>query len=476
MKKQFCSLLMIAALLAGCSSRPSSSSRQTESPAAHLTPTSWPLTATVAVAASTSTPKPMFTLLPPTVTLTNEPSATLPPALTNTPSITPMSEPTSSPSLALTGTLTIPPSARLKSNCLAVNENLPAQAIVKGVILLQGWEGNSSYRLNVENGEQTPISNASEMVVSPDGSKLAYIDTAQLPDELLVIADANGQSQKTMPWQWEEGWFEIAQWLDNEQLVLTKRGDPFYSLLILNPFTEKQKEIITAYPYIVDYPEPLWGSYMFTRAIYDPTLTRVLYPFYHPHKAGPGIALWDMQTNQAIGYFTISRDYYGQIPKWSPDGQQMAIVVDEVDASNPFFMANELYTISQYGRVRHLTYLSNQHPEVTIGEYSWSPDGRYIAFWLWRMEAESRAPIGEALAILNVETLEVTDYCIPGRLKLEGGGWGAHAPVWSPDGQQLVVESIDLEKQITAILVDLERGYAARIAEGLTPVGWMMSP
>jgi hypothetical protein len=73
----------------------------------------------------------------------------------------------------------------------------------------------------------------------------------------------------------------------------------------------------------------------------------------------------------------------------------------------------------------------------------------------------------------------VTDYCVTGALEpghdIERNDT---APIWSPDGTQLLVEASDIyvENQYWVVLVDIVHGWAAKIAENLTPVGWMVSP
>jgi Tol biopolymer transport system component len=106
-----------------------------------------------------------------------------------------------------------------------------------------------------------------------------------------------------------------------------------------------------------------------------------------------------------------------------------------------------------------------------IPSYNWSPDGRYIAFWLI---PESKKPDSANLAVLDTTNLEVVNYCLPGTIKW----YGDLPPIWSPNSQQLVMEAEDREdaNHNLVILVDIATGWAAQIAENLTPVGWMAKP
>jgi len=92
---------------------------------------------------------------------------------------------------------------------------------------------------------------------------------------------------------------------------------------LLNPFSGVHKELTHDYPGIyTDYPQPVWGDFRYSVTVYDPFLSRVVYPEYR------GIVLWDLEADKFIARFT-TRDYWGGIPKWSPDGQQFVMKIDE---------------------------------------------------------------------------------------------------------------------------------------------------
>jgi Tol biopolymer transport system component len=165
-----------------------------------------------------------------------------------------------------------------------------------------------------------------------------------------------------------------------------------------------------------------------------------------------------------------SRDYYGGIPVWSPNGEKFVIALAE-NVPQVRDSADELYIITSDGYSKRITYLTEQYAYVDIGEYSWSPDGRYIAFWL---TIDPRTDFIENLAVIDTQALILTSYCIPGKV---GGGSGAHYPIWSPDGKQLVVENItNSDNQINVLLVDIQEGIAVNISHDMTPEGWMVNP
>jgi hypothetical protein len=70
------------------------------------------------------------------------------------------------------------------------------------------------------------------------------------------------------------------------------------------------------------------------------------------------------------------------------------------------------------------------------------------------------------VALLDTETLQVTDYCIPvGKQQLY------QPPIWSPDSTQFLVVDRHEENHRRVILVDIVQGFAAVIAEDMEPVG-----
>ena len=76
----------------------------------------------------------------------------------------------------------------------------------------------------------------------------------------------------------------------------------------------------------------------------------------------------------------------------------------------PSIGGEELVGMSRDGLLKRLTYLTNTyvaHP----GAMSLSPDGRYIAYWL---TIEDSPYPGERLAVADLLTGNVTNYCIAG--------------------------------------------------------------
>jgi Tol biopolymer transport system component len=206
-----------------------------------------------------------------------------------------------------------------------------------------------------------------------------------------------------------------------------------------------------------------WGE-----TAYDPTLTRVIYLGNETPQGIPYI-LWDMQKHSALAtLYTTSFP----IPRWSPDGTHFAVASSLLGNQTGF----ELYLMDRDGRqITPLTNFSAFYGGLDeIGDLSWSPDGRYIAFWL-SIASAKQTP--EHLAILDTTTDQVTDYCVPGTSETSRAS-DSHdvSIVWSPNSQQLAVRYQPDYQTSRTTLVDISRSYAFQISDNLEPVGWLASP
>jgi hypothetical protein len=364
----------------------------------------------------------------------------------------------------------------------------PPQANSQGIVILNSHTSPDIFLLNMVTGGKTQLVKQNEglgnFAFSPNKQRQAYHrglfdqTSGKRVENQLIIATADGQLLKAIPW--EKGWNLLPGWLDDQRLIMNIAGnDPDEdtgkkpaTLMMLNPFTGERRILRPDFPDI--YAEYLvvdwdgWGE-----TVYDPTLTRVVYL-----SSRVGYVLWDLETHQVLAKL---RSYYLHPPRWSPDGAQFVVAADPDQQFNTGF---ELFSVSREGQqIAPLTNLTVYYPYVDMWGYSWSPDGSHLAFWL---RTDPHALSGdnyavERLAVLDLATQEVTDYCIP--LDAYGGELGTipffssglTAPLWSPNGQQLIVESRYAPDASRVILVDISRGFAAQIAENMKPEGWMKS-
>ena len=356
-------------------------------------------------------------------------------------------------------------------------------------------KGQKIYLLDMATQQLTQMSLPNEkpddFYVSPNRTLLAihniiFDDNGDIINKELVIADANGQRLKSIPW--EENWRSLEGWKDDQHVLLDVDFDRNnYSLLEVDPFNNEQQriELYNIAPgwdqYIRTHaPTGMWPG--FASLHLDPTYTMSLYP--QDIEGDPThytYRLWNIAEQRLVlslesivkmdGFF-----YYYPLPAWSPDNSQFALGGIEWYLDEDF--KSELFVITKDGQVKQMTNLANFDYEIIATHPSWSPDGRYIAFYL--------VPDGvgtSRLAVLDTETLELIDYCIPlDRLSVSIPN--PPAPLWSPDSKQLLLVDRYGAKN-SVIWVRPEQGLSAQVAENIDVVewfsvggmwGWMASP
>lgn len=379
----------------------------------------------------------------------------------------------------------------LLDNCVAIESNHLTIPMSLGEIILSGIEniGNNlvrytAYKINMATNEKLEFSqpgeNILELSITPDGKWMAY-EKYDVNNEkgYLIVTDPSGEKQLNIPWESE--WIYISSWLDNNRLLIgtyvtTNNESPevnqSQNFQVFNPFT-KERRILQ--PKLTDIFEAQGFSGITGRG-YNQELDRVVYlkgdkAFLDPLH----YILWDMNQKRSLADFEVVIQPTA-FPSWSPDGSKFALAASIKKDILQSWPAYELYSVSQDGQVIQLTNLTNYYPWVYIDDYSWSPDGKYIAFWFswwaeenpgWELQAE------RYLAVTNIEDGTVTNYCIPGQPEQNGR---MSVPVWSPNGKQLVIKSISSDGGSAVVLFDLKKQLAVKIDENLKPEGWMVAP
>lgn len=393
----------------------------------------------------------------------------LPPTSTPLSNATKISLPTAiSPTLSVPETSTstgVSRLSRLTSDCIDISDNpLSKQVKVNGALVLSEFD-KPAYFLYLETGIKTLLTDVIKITVSPDRDKLAY----EIDGELIIL-DNHGNEIKRIPDPNNQ--LSLAQWIDNERLVISyrnlKAGESFAlcTIIVLNPFTGEKQEIFPEYPDINDFFPPAfhWEGYYRSRIVPNPALTQIIYP-----AISGNLILWDMVASHEIQHI-YGIDYFNT-PWWSPDGKRFVTSAPvkftdsegkahiNIDDGLPYIGGDELVTVNQAGEIKRVTFLTTEY-EADEFHYSWSPDGQKIAFWL-QLDKNTNPQ----LAVANVNTGEVTNYCISSTYS------GARI-IWSQDGNQLALSLIK-DNYPSTLIVDLQIHAAIKVADKASVLGWV---
>jgi len=373
--------------------------------------------------------------------------------------------------------------ARIQHQCLGVSPTVDSLGkSLKGTVALVSnrYRSKDSYLLNLQTGQKKAIFTEGRTYIdqfsaSPAGQWIAYLATCLATrDSLLIISTVDGHNLREIPMDAELAPNDpgIITWLDDERLVIGSGNEDFKDpyTLILNPVTRQSRTFPSNYPdiYPLFYPQWYWGRYNLTRAVFRPDLTQVVYPSYD------GVVLWDLQHAKPVRIFKEAPILFNSTPVWSPDGNVFVIALSSTNPAPDKYQDLNIYRVYPDGTADQLTFFSNADDGAYTG-FMWSSDGKQIAFWLLTGWDEQKNGIYH-LAVLDLATHEIIDYCIPGynyrRTTPEG------PPVWSPDGRFLAVAASwdQAVEDNQTVVVDLMNEKAYQIAENVIPAGWIAGP
>ncbi len=406
---------------------------------------------------------------------------------TDIPTTLPENTPTSMP--LPTETKSVPtPLPPIKTQCAGNSAEIP-ELDLGGVVALHnadkldGFEFGF-YLLNLKSRNTVrAIDDGMFMQVSPDRKHVAYKyhkgDTS-----LLNILNSNGKTISDFEFSFDGLSWDYFNWQNPEQLRILHE-DSFGNKLssqLLNPFTQEHAPLRTDWsgvytpknPYqdkLVEWQFDLHAtkiSYVYgANILYDPSLTRVLYP-----KDNGVVSLVEVESEVELA--TAQFEDWGRLPTWSPDGQYLTIVNHEGNT-------DEFYLISRDGNeFQRITNFSEELDFSSVSESVWSPDSKQIAFWLNTETGEQEAGAQAELAILDVATRQVTRLCIQGISVAAVKPWimGHPEPIWSPDGKYIMITQWDdsvAPKKYSVLVIDPVTGAAEKISKNTEPIGWMIN-
>lgn len=388
------------------------------------------------------------------------------------PSTTPSSVPIATPSA--TNTALVPDPFVDKCPKLLNNPPPPVETANHRLLLREDQAPYPAYLLNPAGGMRKPISdpNLIWIFVSPDHQKIAYNAHSMSNPNLnkIVIMNAEAKILRSLPW--EQDWTFFWGWLDNDHLMVTRKADKestaLATLVVLGISDNTSQELIQA-----DYPGIDWVNFVpwqHNHVIYDPSLGFAVYPSGN----GDAITLLDLADQKIVAVLPANVSQTRQ-PEWSPDGNYVILAGTTAqrkgNISGLTYKENynqELFLLDKSGNVTRLTYFTDKYDNVWIGSASWSPDGQHIAFWFSIGDS-----LQEQLAVLDIETRQVTKYCMTG-FDLSMGN--SPRPVWSSDSRLVLVNNKESQEAPNKVIwVNIENGQGAVMDTGVSVEGWLTS-
>lgn len=384
--------------------------------------------------------------------ITRLPTSTTVPRPLNSPSALPsasIAAPTKQPTPTPTNIIF----AWYRENCLSVENYLPTDFLSDGEIILAGILDNSQWRGPFTLSTLSPVDNTLRLlpngefyylpVVSPDGSLLAYkfeqTNAQGQAQMFLAVRTWDGLQRRNIPWG--SDWYRLNGWLDNENVAISL--DTLTKVVALNTATDK----------IIEFDFSAAELYVVMATItVDPQLTRVVYQ-HDDVEHFTKLVLVDAKSKEELWHRDIG-DNRWITPDWTPDGMRFAVGIP----SNMPDGFMEVYIVNRDGSEQKVTHFEKIGLKAEILQTRWSPNQRYIAFWL-----------GNLLAVFDTTTNITTNYCIHSRDSI------GDAMYWSADSQQLVFNYNKSQTDFDpgrVVVVDIQKNKAIEISQTSIVVGW----
>jgi hypothetical protein len=378
--------------------------------------------------------------------------------------ITP-STPTPKPAKVVIQTSTSPtPAITVEKDCITLQEQPPSDLNLEGVMVrnsrkpyLDNLENHLRYSIPLRGGGTLLDYLFIPMSVSPDGKRLAYLDT---------YLDTSGRAPRTTGYAlrvmnpsgyslnmdyWPTTYQRILGWKDSENLVIQLHspwGDKINRFIILNPLTGSWKE----------FQQPAWltqsnpeGRFLID---FNPTLDKAILgvkDHYEVRDVESGDLIFG---DESTGRFT---EY-----AWSPDGSSVIAASDDGTVLHIIRGKNELLRVN---------ILKEKIGSTGVGfdGLVWSPDSKKI---LVKTHEES--------LVIDLENNKILNLCFNDP-QLNFSDYNSFA---SPDGKYVIIHMYWLPKgslytyQYSDILIDLEKmeAYQLPTKEGDDRIVWLASP
>ncbi len=374
----------------------------------------------------------------------------------------------------------------LSIKCLNLLNEIPENVPESFWIVVSGREDNVSFLFDINSGARIDLEdNPYDRAVSPGGSKFLTLDIDDIGRFEMIIYDNQVNQISVIDHDADYGFIS---WFDDETLMLYRRPYPNEEasddiLFLYDINSGNRREFTPDLPEISTEVRSL-GATWYHRIVLSPTLKYLVYPTSNYDNIDLGdYVLWNIEQNREIARF-YKNLIFAYTPVWSPKGDyfiaevrpyelewvipnEIAIPLN-IDDGLDYVYGKDLFSMDLNGNVKRLTYITTS-AEGKFSFYTFSPDGKKIAMWMYSNILSFYGGEGQQLAVLDLNTGILTNYCVLG-----------NGPIyWSPDGDYLAIGTLHPDPRFRGLwirnisIVSINEGWVVEIAETAEPTGWL---
>lgn len=360
--------------------------------------------------------------------------------------------------------------AQLLQVCPGTGVQTRGAAYEPGGIILTSFDSASMWVYNIDSNRRYPLPETrpcgTNCRLSRDSRWITYVDSTT--DVYAKMRLDGTQRTPLIPYAADVEW-----WSADTLLVWTPTKDAY-----LQPETGGDREYLNVESVISVQPGGRWGLVVDQA---DDTFTR---------------AILNLDTRDAEsrvgGYVELgeAKPYY-EAAAWSPNGQWFGYAAPGVTDAATGAVGSEIFAVqpSAGSEPVQWTDLNSQYGAVRIngrsgGDLSWSPDSRYLAFWVIPLNgADPETNAGEGqIHVLDIANGTLRSYCDFKTME--------HTPsparlIWSPDSTHLALGGNvpGDDKGYLLLALNIETGVFTALSEGIfptlggaNPIAWGLAP